>query len=373
MINRRNLIKKAITAGAGIALAKSGFAQADADGEGVKLLPPAAGVYHGAFPDFGEAEDEVTERAIRDFQTLAGKNIVWAYFSNNWWVADSNGKLKPDITFPKKNIETIWNSNAENRIVPFVRLMARSSWKHANEEDPVYKLQRIVDGRFDAPLERWAGEARDLGIPLIIEFGTEANNAYHSWSGKHHGGGRTTRYGNRNLPDGPERFRDAFRHIIDIFRRQRAKNVTWVFHADARPDPDEEWNQVKNYYPGDDYIDWIGISAYGQQTSDETFMTFEQLVNNIYPQIQEASANRPVAILEFGIRQRPDKAKWISDALDAIKNQKFPRIKAVSYWNANHRDGNEKIDLRIDSSAESLKAYQDKIKDGFFAEVSRLG
>jgi beta-mannanase len=250
--------------------------------------------------------------------------------------------------------------------------MARSNWKH-DKEDPVYKLQRIIDGQFDGQLEQWAVEARDSRIPLIIEFGTEVNNAYHSWSGKHHGGGRTSRYGNRDLPDGPERFRDAYRHIINIFRGKQAKDITWVLHVDARPDPDDEWNKVKYYYPGDDYIDWIGISAYGQQKSDEQFMTFEQLINNIYPQIQEASAIRPLAILEFGIRERADKAKWIGDALDVVKSPKFPRIKAISYWNANHQDKKEKVELRIDSSTQALDTYKNKIKDSFFLGTASLG
>ena len=34
-----------------------------------------------------------------------------------------------------------------------------------------------------------------------------------------------------NFPDGPERFRDAYRHIIDLFRKEGVKNITWCFHV----------------------------------------------------------------------------------------------------------------------------------------------
>ena len=51
---------------------------------GGHLLPPDSGIYHSAFPDFGGPEDQVTAQRIRAFEQLAGKEIVWAYFSNNW-------------------------------------------------------------------------------------------------------------------------------------------------------------------------------------------------------------------------------------------------------------------------------------------------
>ena len=52
-------------------------------------------------------------------------------------------------------------------------------------------------------------------------------------------------------------------HIIDLFRALDVDNITWVFHIDAYNDPNTPWNQMAGYYPGDDYIDWIGVSAYG--------------------------------------------------------------------------------------------------------------
>lgn len=46
-----------------------------------KLIEPTVGIYHSAYPDFGGTEDIVTAERIRDFETLANKKIVWAYFS----------------------------------------------------------------------------------------------------------------------------------------------------------------------------------------------------------------------------------------------------------------------------------------------------
>ena len=102
MMNRRELMKRAIAAGIGIALTKSDFTQIPTRATGLKVLPPATGAYHAAFPDFGEGETNVTEQAIREFQSLTERNIAWAYFSGNWFVADENGKLKPRIKYPAR-------------------------------------------------------------------------------------------------------------------------------------------------------------------------------------------------------------------------------------------------------------------------------
>jgi hypothetical protein len=47
----------------------------------VKLIPPSRGIYQGAFTGFGGEENEVNARKIADFEDIAGKKIVWAYFS----------------------------------------------------------------------------------------------------------------------------------------------------------------------------------------------------------------------------------------------------------------------------------------------------
>lgn len=49
-----------------------------------KIIPPEVGMYHGAFPNFGGSEDDVTKKAIDDFHEVSGKKMAWAYFSNNW-------------------------------------------------------------------------------------------------------------------------------------------------------------------------------------------------------------------------------------------------------------------------------------------------
>ena len=315
----------------------------------IKLEPPAEGIYLSAFPDFGGSEDKVSAEKIFDFCKLSGRKITWAYFSNNW----DNG-----IKFPEKCVNIIHLSG----FTPYVRLMPRTTFEEG-KKDPTYSMQKIVDGKFDRDLIQWAKKAKQLKYPIIAEFAPEPNGNWFPWSGVFNGGAERTGYGNPLLPDGPERYRDAYRHIITLFRKEGVKNITWVFHIDANSFLDEEWNSMKAYYPGDKYIDWIGISTYGALQPGEEWVSFKAVMDKAYPELSKISKNKPLAVLEFGVieysKDKFRKAKWITNAFNTIKSGRYPRIKALSYWNEKWQNEDETYsDLRINSSEETLNAYR---------------
>ena len=83
-------------------------------------------------------------------------------------------------------------------------------------------------------------------------------------------------YGDPTFPDGPERFRDAFRHFVRLFREEGATNVTWVFHMVQWYAPDR--GPFANYYPGDEYVDWLALSTFGTNNlPDGSTASFEQV------------------------------------------------------------------------------------------------
>ena len=178
----------------------------------VKISAPINGVYHGANPGFGGTEDEVTTERIVNYEKVSGKKIAWAYFSNNWI---------NDIDFPEESVRMIDSLDT----VPYIRMMPRPTFDQG-ETDPVYTLQGIIDGDFDDSLIEWARDVKRTNIPLMVEFGTEVNGDWFPWSGILNGGGETEEYGDPNIADGPERFRDAYRHIIDLFRNEDVNNIT---------------------------------------------------------------------------------------------------------------------------------------------------
>ncbi|RME61962.1 MAG: hypothetical protein D6780_00650 [Candidatus Dadabacteria bacterium] len=331
-----------------------------------KILPPPDGfIYHSAFPDFGGPEDRVTEKRITDFESLAKKRIVWAYFSNNW---------KKRIKFPSKAIQTIYSHGT----IPFVRLMARTNFDERPRRDTKYRLRKIIRGKFDKQLIAWAKKAKASNIPIMIEFGTEVNGFWFPWNAKWNGRRHKKKYGDPDKYDGAERFVDAYRHIVNIFRSENVQNVTWVFHVNARSFPKKVWNEMQRYYPGDDFVDWIGVSVYGALDSNSEWESFTEVLDEAYPKLAAISATKPLAILEFGVDERPlepgKKAEWIADAFKAITSNRYPRIKAISYWHENWPNSSgTKTKLRIDSSPSALKAYQDGVANDMFTSVVYLG
>ena len=183
----------------------------------------------------------------------------------------------------------------------------------------------------------WARDARQFHTPLLVEWGTESNGEWFSWNGKWNGGAKIKGFGDPGKPDGPERFVAAYRHIIRTMRAEGADNITWVFHVNGKDSPREAWNRFENYYPGDEFIDWVGVSVYGSQTPlDRRAESFRTQIDRWYPCFRRLTASEPVAVLEFGSSvgsRAADPARWASAALDDLLGLRWPRVSGFSWWN----------------------------------------
>jgi hypothetical protein len=314
-----------------------GFSQAKISG---KLLPPKTGIYAGVFPDMGSTEDSVTNDRISDYINLTGSNPVWVCFSNSWFWG---------IKFPLENVKTI----AKFNVIPYIRIMPRSDWT-SGRKDPVYGLDKIADGTFDDDIIQWAKDARKYGKPLLVEFAPEMNGNWFPWSGVFNG-----------KKEGAELYIEAHRHVVELMRDEKADNITWMFHVNSDSEPNKNWNRMKEYYPGDDYIDWIGMSVYGSQKPGWEWKSFLSVFQSAYWQMEKISKTKPLAISEFGVVEDPNsgnKAVWIKEAFETILSGMYPRIKAISYWHSSFDDHKGVIsNMRVDSSPEVLKVYKDYI------------
>jgi len=164
------------------------------------------------------------------------------------------------------------------------------------------------------------------------------NGWWYPWNGYWNGGGETKGYGDPALPDGPERFRDAYRHIIDIMRKAKVYTIIWVFHVNYNDWPNEEWNRFENYYPGDDYIDWLAVSIYGaQQPTGNQWPGFSELMDPAYRRLEKLSRTKPFIVSEFGVSANStggSQALWAQHALEALTSGRWPRMMGFAWWNA---------------------------------------
>ena len=132
-----------------------------------------------------------------------------------------------------------------------------------------------------------------------------------------------------------------------------------------------------NYYPGDNYIDWIGISVYGAFDRGTTWDSFTGILDAAYPELSAISLKKPLAVFEFGVLEDPsqgNKTAWIHDALQSIASERYPRIKAISYWNEEWNDCtivcvpglNGMINLKLDSSPKTAEIFGKIVASPFF-------
>jgi beta-mannanase len=319
-----------------------------------QLAIPPEGAYTGVYLDFGDSEDDVTYEQIEAFETAVGKHQAIIASSSFWG----------EQTFPTRNLEIIVRHDA-------IPLIYWSPWDRPYEQDhgpDRFSLDAILAGKWDAYIDAWAWQAKAFDRPLFVAWGLEMNGTWFPWSGYFCGGGKELA---RNLFAGPERFKNAYRHVVDRVRAAGADKIIWVFHVNNYSYPAEEWNQIKQYYPGDQYVDWLAMSAYGKQFREDPWISATDALIYAYDDLCSVNAEKPMILAEWGIGEFPgsgDKASWITEAFQTMK-QRFPRLKAAVYWNERwqNEDGTYS-NLRVTSSPKALEAYRDGVRDSFWLD-----
>ena len=318
------------------------------------LVVPDQGAYTGAYIDFGETEDDVTLEQIEGFEEAVGKRQAIVASSSYWG----------EQSFPLHNLEIITRHNA-------IPLIYWSPWDkpYVMERGPDrFSLNAIVAGKWDAYIDSWARQAKSFERPIFVAWGLEMNGNWFPWSGCFYGGGEQI---SKDVYAGPDLYKRAYRYVVDRVRAIGAQNIIWVFHAEDYSYPVDKWNQLAEYYPGDDYVDWLGMSAYGKQFRDEPWVSASETMINAYDDLCKLNRNKPVMLAEWGIGEFPkvgDKAQWITEAFQVMKTR-FPRLKAAVFWSERwENDDGTYSNLRVSSSPRALEAYRRGVADSFWLD-----
>lgn len=319
----------------------------------VEVVLPQHGLYTGAFIEFGDAEENVTLESIENFEAMVGKHQAIIASSSFWGEQD----------FPTENLNVIW----QHKSLP---LVFWSPWDRPYEENKGpdrFSLTAILAGTWDKYIDDWAEAAREFGHPLIVVFGVEMNGEWFPWSGIFYGADQWDL--EKKNWRGPEQFKAAYRHVVDRVRARGATNIKWMFHTNNYSSPLNTWNFAPSYYPGSDYVDWLGMSVYGQQFKDEPNPDIPSLMDWPYQEMCGLDPDKPVMIAEWATGEFPynvnepglRKPEWIKQGLELFRTR-YPRIKAAVYWHERWQNLDQSYsNLRVNSSPESLKAYRDGV------------
>jgi hypothetical protein len=208
------------------------------------------------------------------------------------------------------------------------------SWEPWNTDGRPAKLWAIARGRYDGYLRRSAHLAKLWGKPVMARFAQEMNGSWAPWEQGHVG-------------STPRSFILAWRHVVGVFRRAGADNVIWVWC----PNVNTGHLPFMQYYPGDRWVDWVGLDGFNWGGSIG-WRSFSEIFAGSYEELARQTS-KPIVIAETGSGQtRGDKAAWVRSAfLHELPN--FPRVRAVVWYNAVDR-----ADFRVDSSPSALRAFR---------------
>jgi hypothetical protein len=133
-------------------------------------------------------------------------------------------------------------------------------------------------------------------------------------------------------------------------------------------EPERKWNAFENYFPGENYCDWVALSAYGPTTPrmrDGTESLHFKL-DESYNRLAKVAPNKPIIIAEFGcdIHNRSlNCATWAKAALEELFSGKWPRIIGFCWWNEGWQNDDVKkhdSDLIVTHDVDLTKVFRDE-------------
>ena len=207
----------------------------------------------------------------------------------------------------------------------------------------------ILQGEYDDVLNRYAQVVRDFSHPVMVRLMNEMNGDWCVYSAYHTSKDTLI-------------YKSVYRYIWHIFQDAGVDNAIWIWNPNEGSFPNFTWNHMLNYYPGDEYVDVVGLTAYN--TGDyywyvgETWKDFPTLYEDLYAQYC-AHFSQPLMITEFSCAAAGgDKIAWTEQMLETLET--YDRIKVAIWWDGMDRDpsnGAIARDYRIDPVLDTFKEY----------------
>ncbi|MFH1683582.1 MAG: glycosyl hydrolase [Candidatus Margulisiibacteriota bacterium] len=267
-------------------------------------------------------------RNLSAFQKMTGKKLAVILFYVHWLDA-----------FPLADVEVMHNNGS-------VPLLTWEPWVSHSKGT----LEAIASRESDDYVRQFIQAAKDWGKPLLLRFAHEMNGDWYPWDGFHNG-----------QDTAAKKYKNAWAYIYNVRQELKADNIELVWSPNNNDQPAADWNRMENYFPGDQYVDWVAVDGYNWGFSK--WEPFAAVFGQIYQRVTQLSS-QPIMIGEFGsAEQGGDKAAWIKEAFHMIKTQ-YPKIKAFCWF-----DINKERDWRVNSTEISLKAYRQGISNSYFTEI----
>lgn len=265
---------------------------------------PTKGAYLGAWVDpeaIGETNSNTVEgelSELSDFQADIGRPLAIVHAYQQWSTPLSN-----------QTLEALASTGA----IPMI------DWACGDTDE------HIIEGDDDTMLTTYALQLKQYGGPLFMRWYWEPNFP------------KSANYKDCIDPNGAIGYAEAWQHIWRIFNAVGDTNVAWVWN----PASSGTLTGLQAYYPGNQYVNWIGIDGY-DRTGHETFT---DIFKNLYDEL--SLKDKPMLIGETGAPATASgtdsaQATYLGTIASEVPSQ-FPDIKAIMYFDAERTGGGQGV------------------------------
>ncbi len=188
----------------------------------------------------------------------------------------------------------------------------------------------ILGGYYDAYLRSFAHSVAMYRKPVAISFDPEMNGPWYS-------------YGTRQMSHAE--FREIYRHVHNVVMAAGARNVIWTWTiATGRLVASRAL--LKALYPGDAYVNWVGMDGYFSGNEP----TFAQVFVHVFHDVRRFS-NRPFLITETSVVRGPHAASMVKELFAGVKSA--PDVLGFIWF-----DYKKGSDWRLEDNPAALTAFR---------------
>lgn len=282
-----------------------------------ELLVPGGGIYYGYyFPELNSHPENPNTVKLKGEKT----SLVMYYQD-----------FSPDSKF---NLEFM-NKLYQKGTIPIVTW---EPWiRDSGQEEPLNKEgqtdDEILSGKYDEHIRQWAKGAKRFGRPFFLRFAHEMNGNWYAW-GSFDG-------------NSADKYKKMWIYIHDIFEEVGADNVIWLWSPN-NTDPYGEADSALDYYPGSEYVDWTGFSAFnwGKANPWNRWIDFKTSSWNIYTILVDL--NKPIMVTETSSASAGgDKTEWFEQTLKK-DIPTMPMIRGLVLFDEDYKNGDFSLDKGMD-------------------------
>lgn len=235
------------------------------------------------------------------------------------------------------------NKVIQQGYIPMITLEDHFVNSNPNIKQP--NLYSIVEGHFDSFFVAWAKQIKKVDGIVLLRILHEFNGDWYPWC-------------IANNDKNPQLLIKAYRHIHDIFNAEQVSNVKYIWCPNSTSFPQEKWNFIMDAYPGDAYVDFVGLDIYnGAGKGLPVWRSFRKEAIENYFILTQNLPNKPLFICEAASRERigaesksgQNKAEWIRDMSKAL-NSDMSKVKLLTWFN-------EKSTFKINTSPKAESSY----------------